>query len=241
MNIKTFITGVIFLLIGLGVLVGDFFMVSGNLSFLNNSLKADGNVVRIVQSRSSDNGNFMYSPEISFTDALGQTITFDSNISSSVSTYQVGEKVSVLYNKNNPQDAKINTFFQLWFGPILMTFLGAIFFIVGLLTLVFQAKKASLKKEMLSKGTKISAKVISVETSNMRSGFSYGSRIPAQTYQIVAQWLNPNDNKMYIFKSDNLSYNPESIVTGKNIDVYIDPLNLKKYYVDISALPASGN
>ena len=134
-KIKIIIVGVIFFLIGAGLLVGDFFVVKGTMVFLNNSEKADGSVVKVVQSRSAE-GNYMYSPEVSFVDAGGQTINFISNLSSSISTYTVGQKVSVLYDISNSQSAKINTFFQLWFGPIIMTVLGVIFFLVGLLILI---------------------------------------------------------------------------------------------------------
>ena len=196
----------------------------------------------------------MYSPEVSFTDSAGQTITFTSNISSSMPTYHVGQKVSVLYNKNNSQDAKINTFFQLWFVTIIMSFLGVVFFLVGLLFLIAQKKRAALEKELLYKGTKISTKVVSVQTnaptSSQNSFMGQGSRpgmnffygtAQRPTYQIVAQWLNLADNQMYIIKSDDLSYDPGTIVSGKNIDVYIDPQNPKRYYMDISSLPKVAN
>lgn len=255
---KTLLVGIIFLLIGVGILTGDFFVIKSTMTFLSNSEKAEGSVIDIVKSRSSD-GDYMYRPEISFIDTTGQTITFTSSISSSMPSYQVGEKVSVLYDKSNSQSAKINTFFQLWFGPIIMTVLGVIFFLTGLLILIKQKRKLALKNELLSRGTKISAKVISIETINPARQFdnsalrplstlafgsrrSYNYRPNIQTtYQIIAQWLNTTDNQMYIFKSDDLTYNPESVVSGKDIDVYIDPINPQKYYMDISTLPKIGN
>ena len=240
-NIKTLIAAIIFFIVGVGILTGGFFMIKSTISFLNNSEKTEGVVTNIIQSRSSDSGNYMYSPEVSFVDNNEKTISFTSNVSSNVSTYKMGDKIPVIFNKENSQDAKINTAFQLWFGPALMTVLGIIFFLIGLLTLIRQARKSSLKKNLLSSGTKISAKVTSIESPDVRSGFSYGSRIPSKTYQIVAQWLNPADNKMYVFKSDDLTYNPESIILNKEILVYIDPVNPQKYYMDISTLPTLAN
>jgi hypothetical protein len=238
---KTIVFGVIFFIIGAGILIGGGFTVKNIISFLDNSIKTEGNVINIIQSRSSDGGNLMYSPEVSFVDAKGQTITFGSNTSSSVSTYKIGEKVSVLYRKDNSQDAKINTFFQIWFGSIMVVFLGGIFFLIGLITIVRQIRKNSLAKRLLSSGTRISAKVISVETSNLRSGFSVGSRLPEQSYQVIAQWLNPANNQMYIFKSDSLNYNPESFVVGKDVEVYIDLANPKNYYINLANIPKVAN
>jgi hypothetical protein len=245
---KTIIGGVIFFLVGAGVLVGDFFITTGTISFLNSSIKTDGSVVNIIHSRSSDSVNAMYTPEVSFTDASGQAITFTSNISSSSPSYKIGDKVSVLYDKNNSQSARINTFFQLWFATIVMSIVGVIFFLIGLFIIIKKIISSNLRKELLATGTKISAKVTAVESSNnfaqpsfgnigYGSGLRYGKNFVAVTYHIRAQWLNPTDNLVYIFNSEEINYNPESFIVGKDIDVYIDHANPKRYYVDISSLP----
>ena len=64
---------------------------------------------------------------------------------------------------------------------------------------------------------------------------------PNPTYQVIAQWLSPADNQIYVFKSDDLNYDPTSYVSGKEITVYIDPTNPQKYYVDVSTLPKVAN
>ena len=238
---KKILFGVIFFLIGAGLLVGDFYMIKSTTAFLSDSEKIEGVVTNIISSRSSD-GDIMYSPEVTFTDASNKNVTFKSNISSTVAGYTVGEKVPVIYNKSNSQNAKINTFFQLWFGVIIMSILGVIFFLVGLGIIISAIRVAALKKEMLMSGTKISAKVISVE-SNSSTQISTGEykTTGRNSYQIVAQWLNPSDNQMYVFRSDNLSYNPESFTAGKDIIVYIDQSNPKRYYMDLSSLPQAAN
>jgi len=246
--IKTIIGGAIFFLLGAGILVGDFFVTTGTIYFLRSSVETDGSVINIIHSRSSDSVNAMYTPEVSFTDASGQTITFTSNISSSSSSYKIGDKVSVLYDKNNSRSARINTFFQLWFATIIMSVVGVIFFIIGLFIITKKIISSNLRKQLLATGTKISAKVIAVDASNNPaqpsfdnvkyvSGFRYGKNFVATTYHVRAQWLNPTGNRMYIFISEEMSYNPDSLIVGKDIDVYIDHANPKKYYVDISSLP----
>ena len=245
---KALIVGVIFFLVGLFILVGDFYVTRGMLSFLSLSTRTDGKVTSIVQGRSSK-GQYMYSPEISFTDAEGKILSFTSNLSTNSPNYKVGEAVSVLYNKDNHQDAKINTFFQLWFGTIVLSILGVVFFVIGLFVLIFKFRNIAKVKDLLANGTKISAKVISVKASdpsqnsfvsNRSSSFNYNVS-QQQTFNIVAQWLNPQDNQMYVFESEDLGYNPESIISGKNIDVYIDRMNPKRYYVDTSSLPKLAN
>lgn len=242
------IVGIIFFFVGVVILTGDFFVTNGVVSFLKSSIISEGKVTDIVKSR-SDKGQYMYSPEVSFTDPDGKVFSFTSNLSTNSPNYTVGETVSILYNKSNHQDAKINTFFQLWFGTMILSILGIVFFVIGLSILIYKIINRVKVKELLANGTKISAKVISVKTNesyqgpvtlNGTSSFSHNPS-QEQSFTIVAQWLSSQDNQMYVFESEDLGYNPESIILGKNIDVYIDPVNPKKYYVDISTLPKLAN
>ena len=56
-------------------------------------------------------------------------------------------------------------------------------------------------------------------------------------YNIILNWINPVDNKTYIFKSKNIWLNPEEIIKEKNITKFPVYINSKmKYYVDIDIL-----
>ena len=56
-------------------------------------------------------------------------------------------------------------------------------------------------------------------------------------YTIKCSWVNPDDNKLYYFKSDALYHNPEKLIAEKNIQkfkVTYENGNIKNYEVDIS-------
>lgn len=242
-NQNTLTSLIILSLLGIAFLVGDFFLIKSNISFLNNSEKAEGVVIKMIRESSPDGTT--YSPEVSFIDKNGKTITFVSSVSSSISSYKEGKKVPVIYNKNDSENAKINKFFQLWGAEIILAFMGLTMALLGLFAIINTIKKSKLKKYLLINGTKILAKVVSVDDnlntiSNQKSRFSY-TNLNKKTYQITAQWLNPADNKIYVFKSDFINYNPADIIMGKDIGVYINQSNPQKYYVDISTLPEMGN
>jgi len=57
-------------------------------------------------------------------------------------------------------------------------------------------------------------------------------------YRIVAEWLDPKTNKPFVFKSGNLWRDPSDHIDQKQITVYVDKNNPKKYSVDTSFLPA---
>ena len=41
------------------------------------------------------------------------------------SPFDIGEAVAVLYDPSHPRDARIDSFFQLWFAPLILGFLGS--------------------------------------------------------------------------------------------------------------------
>ncbi len=254
-NTKNLMSAPILVIIGLVLLFIAGNVIKNRIDFLNSSSIADGKVVEIIQGKSSD-GNATYRPKISFVDQTGQEITFVSELTSNVFTYGIGEEVSVLYDKHNPQSAKINTFIQIWFAALIPLVIGLISFLAGLTVLISSKRRKDLKNRLLTSGTKVMAKIVSVELANLSKyslahkqkimtavlGQGLNTKFGAQQkYVIVAQWLNPADNQMYVYRSDEVAYNPEGLLPKNEIGVYIDLNNPEKYFMDISALPKSGN
>ena len=64
-----------------------------------------------------------YSPVVEFS-AGGKPIRFSSNLWSSWPKPHIGEKVGVLYDKDHPEDARIDGFLENWFAPIALAVLG---------------------------------------------------------------------------------------------------------------------
>jgi hypothetical protein len=224
-NNKISFLGGFFLLIAIGIFIIDIFLIKKDFSFINSSERVEGSVISIIERGSSV--EHTYSPEVYFIDSSGKDIKYIPKVSSSKPDFRVGEKISILYQKNDPYNAKINSFMYLWLKEIIVAHLGLFFLILGLPSLIAVIKNKKRKKLFIN-GEKISAKVSSIEkTKNF--------------YKIIAQWINPSNNTAYIFKSDYMEYNPESIVLNKDIFVFIDPNNPKKYYMDISMLPKQGN
>ena len=65
-------------------------------------------------------------PVIEFTSLTGERFTFVGSVSSSPPAYAVGEEVDVIYERDTPQDALIDSFFQLYFVSLITGFLGMI-------------------------------------------------------------------------------------------------------------------
>ncbi len=80
---------------------------------------ATGVVTRLEESNTSEGYCCVYSPVVEF-EANGQLYTFENDNASSQSDYEIGAKVSVLYDPADPNTAQINTFTDRWLFPIII-------------------------------------------------------------------------------------------------------------------------
>lgn len=140
------IVGLVFSVIGIGLLLGDIYAYKRTSRFIGNSEKAGGVVTELVKSYSGRSGSFgdsgmsgspVYAPVVRFKTPDGREFEFKSAVSSNPPSYSAGDSVEVLYDKNNPASAEINGFFSLWFTVLILSFLGALFSGIGLTILKF--------------------------------------------------------------------------------------------------------
>ncbi|WP_347049541.1 hypothetical protein [Flavobacterium olei] len=82
---------------------------------------------------------------------------------------------------------------------------------------------------------KFNGKQITTKFDNVALNTSYkvNGRSP---FVIYSQWLNPSTNELHLFKSENIWFDPANYILTEEIKVLIDPVNPKKYYMDISFL-----
>lgn len=90
---------------------------------------ADGTVVELVPSGRGSSPR--YRARVEFTTPAGAHVRFLSSISSNPPPAQLGEHVDVRYKPNDPHDATINSYWQVWFLPTLFGIISAPFLMVG--------------------------------------------------------------------------------------------------------------
>lgn len=224
-----------FTLVGIGLLVGALLLFRSTSSFVDRAARAEGTVVDLVTSRSSDSTT--YRPVVQFVSQSGQAVEFTSSSGSSPPSYSRGEQVEVLYLSSDPQDAKISGFFDLWGGSTILAGLGSLFFLVGGGIFLFGAVKSRRDEALRQQGTPIDTEFQCVE---INEALSVNGRNP---FRVVTQWLNPETSEVHVFRSDNLWFDPTSYINNPRVTVFIQRGNPKKYLVDLSFLPrlASGD
>ena len=82
-----------------------------------NGAVTEGSVIQM--DASTTDGSTTYSPIIEF-QANGHSYSFDGNVSSNPPQYQVGDKVNVRYDKDDPSTAQIDKWSERWLMPVIL-------------------------------------------------------------------------------------------------------------------------
>lgn len=223
----------VFVVVGIRQLIGTAVLVSSGVS-------TEGVVVRVDTEQRVDNGKTVYEnfPIVSFKDNANQMVEFRTG-----GRYLVGNKVNVLYDAKNPSHAEIASFSNLWAGPILFTGFGTVMFFIMFFIWRAVRKRSKIFKWLETNGTRIIADVIDIHTSTeTKSTTSQNSRRTdfrreITYWYIKAQYMNPADNTIYIFKSDPLRYDPTQSLVSKKIEVLVNPQDFTQYRLLTDALP----
>lgn len=76
---------------------------------------------------------YVYSPIVEFVSENGQKIQITSSTGSYPPNYKIGDYIEVRYQKNNPQNAMLNTFNDSWGFAIFLGIFGVILIIISFL------------------------------------------------------------------------------------------------------------
>ncbi|KIP96305.1 MULTISPECIES: DUF3592 domain-containing protein [Pseudomonas] len=170
-------------------------------------------------------------PTVSFTTLDGTLGEYHSSTCSTPPSFDIGERVAVYYDPQEPERARIDSFEQNWIGSLIVGGIGAVFLAIGLLFVLpplFAKRRAA---ELRVSGTAVQAELVDVE---LNGSLSINGRNP---YRIVAQWLNPQTNKLHVFRSENLWFDPGPYISESLVTVMIDPSNPRRYSMDTRFLP----
>lgn len=142
---------VLFVVIGVVLLGCGIFLFLRQRARTAQSILAEGVVIELLRQRAEGEylrvktaqgvkteKKYLLRPVVRFQTQSGHTIQFSPSIAIRPAPYQVGERVSVLYLTNNPQQAQINRFVYLWFYVIILIFFGFFMLGMGMMILIIQ-------------------------------------------------------------------------------------------------------
>lgn len=132
--------GLLFLVLGLGLSAGAFIAFARTRTFLATAYTTTGEV-RALEAYPDEHGGTLYRPVLRFRTHAGEETECRTTVGSSTPGFQVGQRLDVLYNPEEPSDARITGFMQLWLPTLILGTLGGVFVLVGaLLTAVLLSR-----------------------------------------------------------------------------------------------------
>jgi hypothetical protein len=219
-------------LFGVAMLIGAYFLYANARSFVTTASRTQGTVVSLRPQLS--NNSRTYAPVVSFR-VGAQQIEFKSTTGSNPPAYHIGESVPVIYSPANPYLAKIDSFFSLWGGTVIVAGIGSAFLLIGGGIMAAGPLRRRSDNRLMQEGLPIQADFQQVD---LNTAVSVSGRHP---FRVIAQWQDPSTAKIRVFKSHNLWFDPSRFITQKQIRVFLDRNNPKRYYVDLSFLPKQAN
>ena len=225
----------IFLTMGVILIAVTGILVVDQTRFLTQAHHTSGTVTSIdTETKTSRSGiQSVYYPIVEFDTDDGQHVRFVGSTGSNPSSFNEGDAVDIVYNPVQPNDAKINSFTQLWFGPMVSGLIGGLFFLLfGTLLLTFNRKQKRIQW-LKAHGQRIQAEIAHITVVSHRSRM-IGQHLP---YIILAKWLDPATQQVRGYMSETFSFDPTPFIKTKTIDVLIDPNNTKHGWIDTSFLP----
>ena len=125
------IIGPIFLVVGVGLLLGCFAAVTRTKRFLATAREARAEVVGIDERRGGSSQSRSYHPILRYRTQEGATKEIVSSVGSNPPRYQKGDSVAILYDPARPDDMRIHSVANVWIVPLILGFVGVIFLVVG--------------------------------------------------------------------------------------------------------------
>jgi hypothetical protein len=220
-----------FLFFGIGgvLLVVALLLWNSTRDFLARAQSTRGAVVELREKRDDDGTT--YTPVVRFSTADGREITYAESFSTNPPAYDVGEEVEVLYLAEDSSNARIKGWTSLWLGVAICSGLGLIFTAIGAGSVLAMRAGDRKRQFLMAYGNAIETDLTGVERNTQ---LEVNGRNP---WRIVSQWKDPQSNKVRVFHSENLFFDPTKYVNRKQVTVLLDPGNPKRYHMDISFLP----
>lgn len=157
----------------------------------------------------------------------GGNIYSDISLNYYSSSMYEGKRISVMVDTNAPGKVHTSASYLLFiaiFGGI-----GLVFVIIGISLLISIHRKNHLKERLVRDSYYVMAHIDSVVVTNIRIN-------NRPTYAIQCSYNDPEDGRIYVFKSEVFVYDPTAYISNDTLRVYVDRNDYTKNYVDVSEL-----
>jgi hypothetical protein len=119
----------ILLIVGVVVAAIGFRMLLRSIAFIKSGERTTATVIEMIPVHGSDGTT--YKPVFEFTTYEGKKIIHRHNASSNPPGWKEGEETGIIYDRNNPENARVVTYFGLFSWSIVLFAIAAPLIIIG--------------------------------------------------------------------------------------------------------------
>ncbi|HTL51090.1 MAG TPA: DUF3592 domain-containing protein [Planctomycetota bacterium] len=119
-------------LVGAGLILAGLLWGWQTQAFLNRATAARGIITQVIAYEGKKHRTY-YKPVIAFTDARGIARGFTAQNGTTAPRYAVGEEVSLYYDPQDPEEARLDEWYPLWGAPTGLGFIGIVILMIGVI------------------------------------------------------------------------------------------------------------
>ena len=179
----------------------------------------------VVDFRYSDGSAYPVVRYVSASD--GRDYVFGENSGSWPPAYAVGERVPVAYDPEHPGDAHIDSWINLFLGPVICGGLGLVFGGIGAAFLIWMRRRARQARWLRTHGRERW-----VPVDHIAPDFSV--RVNGRSPLVVAaSWHDEHTGRVHTARSDHLWHHPGWEQLDRGVRVLFDPADPDRNLVDL--------
>jgi len=207
--------------VGIALLAAGIVALHSTREFREGALSAPGTVVDFDSAK----------PVVEFVDQDGATHRIVGSVSSNPPAFDLGERVTVRYRPGEPAQARIDSFLESGFLPILLGGMGTVFSSIGAGFLIWEVRKRRQGAWLQQFGLRVQAKYTGVR---LDTSVRVNGRNP---WRLTAQWQNPATGLVHSFESEVLLFDPSDYVRRDTVEVWVDTNDPSRHHLDTTFLP----
>ncbi|WAS93182.1 DUF3592 domain-containing protein [Nannocystis punicea] len=209
--------GGLFFAIGLALLAVD-------LEFFADARRTEGEVVHLRRNNKGSGA-----PDVAYTDHLGRDHLYRSNIFSTPS-YRIGERVTVAFDPDEPEDAVIDSPTNRWLLPGIFGGIGFVQLCIGSFALLRRARRKREISWLLREGQRLDATITAV---TQDTSIRINRKSP---WVIHCEATLPGEASARTFVSRRFWYDPGPLLRGPTLTVCYDPRDPSRHVLDTGDL-----
>jgi hypothetical protein len=139
----------------------------------------------------------------------------------------------VLYDPDDPQDAKLAGFVDLWLGPLILGGIGLVMFAVAMVA------RRRLRRPSKEDVEWLRAHGLRLEGASPRAVRNETIEVQGSSpFRVEVDVHDTASNEVHVLTSEDIWFDPTPHLEGREaLDVYVDPGRPDRYLVDLSFLP----